>query len=123
VDLLGPCTTVTRISSTGHRKKKCSVTYGIQAKVAEDIIKYPNRRFSYWLIQFPPEITLDDGVFSDDQIEVSRNKVGLSFTGQETGIAGINTNCMMVYWEIAENKVGLRLETKEKEGDDAYCFN
>jgi hypothetical protein len=95
------------------------VTYGIHTKVAEDIVKYPNRRFSYWLIQFPPEITLDNGVFSDDQSEVSRNKVGLRYTKKETGIKGINTNCMMVYWEIAEKEAGLRVETKEKEEDDA----
>ncbi len=37
-----------------HRKKKCTVTYGIHTKVAEDIVKLPNRRFSHWLIQSPP---------------------------------------------------------------------
>jgi hypothetical protein len=105
-----------------HQKKKCSVTYRVHTKGTEDIIKYPNHRFSYWLIQFPPEITLDNGVFLDDQIEVSRNKFGLSYTGKETGITGINTNCMMVYWEIAEKKAGLHVETKEKEEDDADCF-
>jgi hypothetical protein len=105
-----------------HRKQTCAVTYGIHTKVAEDIGRYPNRRFSYWLIQFPPEITLDNGVFSDDQIEVSRNKVGLRYTDKETGIKGINTNCMMVYWEIAEKKAGLRVDAKEKEEDDAACF-
>jgi hypothetical protein len=78
----------------------------------------------YWLIQFPrPEIILDNGVFSVDQIEVSRNKAGLSFIEQETGIKGISSNCMMVYWEIAEKKAGLRVETKEKEEDDAACFD
>jgi hypothetical protein len=106
-----------------HRKNRCDVTYGIHTKAAEDIIKSSTRRFSYWLIQFPPEITLDNGVFSDDQIEVSRNKVGLSYTPKETGIVGIGTNCMMVYWEIAEKKAGLRVATKEKEEDDAKCFN
>jgi hypothetical protein len=105
-----------------HRKKECSVTYGIHKKVAEDVVKNPNRRFSHWLIQFPPEITLDNGVFSDDQIEVSRNKVGLSYDESETGITGIGTNCMMVYWEIAEKKAGLRVDAKEKEQDDADCF-
>jgi hypothetical protein len=78
---------------------------------------------SYWLLQFPPAITLDNGVFSDDQIEVARNKVGMSLTALETGIKGITSNCMMVYWEIAEKKAGLRVETKEKEEDDAACFN
>ncbi len=106
-----------------HRKNKCPVTYGIHAKVADDIGRNPGRRFSYWLIQFPLEIILDNGVFSDDQIEVSRNKVGLSFTEQETGIKGISSNCMMVYWEVAEKKAGLRVETKEKEEDDAACFD
>jgi hypothetical protein len=106
-----------------HRKNRCDVTYGIHTKAAEDIIKSSTRRFSYWLIQFPPEITLDNGVFSDDQIEVSRNKVGLSYPPKETGIVGIGTNCMMVYWEIAEKKAGLRVATKEKEEDDAKCFN
>jgi hypothetical protein len=91
-------------------------------QVAEAIAKHPNRRFSHWLIQFPPWITLDNGVFSDDQIEVSRNKVGLSYDAKETGIKGINTNCMMVYWEIAEKKAGLRVNVKEKEQDDADCF-
>jgi hypothetical protein len=106
-----------------HRKKNCSVTYGIHAMVADDIERSPGRKFSYWLLQFPPEIILDNGVFSDDQIEVSRNKVGLSFTEQETGIKGISSNCMMVSWEIAEKKAGLRVETKEKEEDDAACFD
>jgi hypothetical protein len=102
------------------------VTYRIHAKVADDIGRNPVCRFSYWLIKFPPEIILDNGVFSDDQIEVSRNKVGLSFTEQETGIKGISSNCMMVYWgywEIAEKKAGLHVETKEKEEDDAACFD
>jgi hypothetical protein len=106
-----------------HRKKKCTVTYGIHAMVADDIERSPGRKFSYWLLQFPPEIILDNGVFSDDHIEVSRNKVGLSFTEQETGIKGISSNCMMVSWEIAEKKAGLRVETKEKEEDDAACFD
>jgi hypothetical protein len=106
-----------------HRKKKCTVTYGIHAVVADEIERSPGCKFSYWLLQFPPEIILDNGVFSDDQIEVSRNKVGLSFTEQETGIKGISSNCMMVYWEIAEKKAGLRVETKEKEEDDAACFD
>ena len=79
--------------------------------------------FSYWLIQFPPKIILDNGVFSDNRIEVLRNKAGLSFTEQETGIKGISSNCMMVYWEIAEKKAGLRVETKEKEEDNAACFD
>jgi hypothetical protein len=30
-----------------HRKKKCSVTYRIHAKVADDIGRNPGRRFSY----------------------------------------------------------------------------
>ena len=79
--------------------------------------------FSYWLIQFPPKIILDNGVFSDNRIEVLRNKAGLSFTEQETGITGIGYNCMMVYWEIAEKKACLRVETKEKEEDNAACFD
>jgi hypothetical protein len=63
------------------------------------------------LIQFPPEITLDNGVFLDDQIEVSSNKVGLRYTEKETRIAGINTNCMTVYWKIEEKKADiLRLQ-------------
>jgi hypothetical protein len=35
----------------------------------------------------------------------------LSYDAKETGIKGINTNCMMVYWEIAEKKAGLRVTT------------
>jgi hypothetical protein len=30
---------------------------------------------------------------------------------------------MMVYWEIVEKKAGLRVETKEKEEDNAACFD
>jgi hypothetical protein len=96
-----------------HLKKKCSVTYGICVKVAEDNRKSLNHMFSYWLVQFSPEITLQNGVFSDDQIEVLRNKVSLSHYETETGIIGIASNCMMVYWEIAEKKAGLHVETKQ----------
>ena len=106
-----------------HWKKKCTVTYGIHAMVADDIERSPGRKFSYWLLQFPPEIILDNGVFADNQIEVSRNKVGLSFTEQETGIKGISSNCTMVYWEIAEKKAGLHVGTKEKEEDNDACFD
>jgi hypothetical protein len=70
-------------------------------------------------ILFRWEITLDNGVFSDDQIEVSRNKAGLSLTAQETGIKGISSNCMMVYWEIVEKKAGLCVGKMKKEENDA----
>jgi hypothetical protein len=106
-----------------HRKKTCMVTYGIHAMVAEEIRMSPHRLFSFWLIQFPPEITLDNGVLSDDQIEVPRKKVGMSLNDQETGIKGINYNSMIVYWEIAEKRAGIRVEAKEKEEDAASCFS
>jgi hypothetical protein len=100
------------------------MTYRIHANVADDFGRSPGCMFSYWLIHFPREIILDIGVFSEDQIEVSRNKVSLSFTKQETGIKEISSNCMiMVYWEIAEKKAGLRVKTKEKEEDNAACFD
>jgi hypothetical protein len=35
-----------------HRKKKCTVTYGIHAMLGDNIERSPSRKFSNWLIQF-----------------------------------------------------------------------
>jgi hypothetical protein len=70
------------------------------------------------LLQFPPNVRLDNSILSQDQTVVKKQKQGVSYDETETGIAGVVSNAMMVYWEIAEDAPGVCVGNDDDDDDD-----
>ena len=108
-----------------HRNAHCDVSMRIHMQTAKNIVNDPVHAWIYILLQFPPELVLDNAVLSQDQQNVKWNQVGVKYVESETGLKGIVTNSLMVYWEIAQKAPGVWVGegSDDDKVDDSAAFD
>jgi hypothetical protein len=103
-----------------HRDNYCAVSKRTHEQTERDVASDPSRAWIYYLLQFPSYVRLDNSFLSQDQTKVKNQKKSVSYNEKETGIAGVASNAMIVYWEIAEDAPGVFVGTDDD--NDAAAF-
>jgi hypothetical protein len=84
-----------------HKKFNCDATEQAHAATELEIAADQSRQLSYWLLVFPENITLDNQIFSDDNVNLEPGYNAMSTEANETDI-NKKLYGMAVYWKIAE---------------------
>jgi hypothetical protein len=100
-----------------HRGNYCAVSKRTHEQTEREITSDPSCAWIYYLLQFPDYVRLDNSVLSQDKTKVRMQKKGVVYDASETGIPGVPSNVMIIFWEISEDAPGVFVGTGED--DDA----
>jgi hypothetical protein len=100
-----------------HRGNYCAVSKRTHEQTEREIASDPSRSWIYYLLQFPDHVRLDNSVLSEDKTKVRMQKKCVVYDESETGIPGVPSNVMIIFWEISEDAPEVFVGTGED--DDA----
>jgi hypothetical protein len=102
-----------------HRGNYCAVSKRTHEQTEREMASDLSRAWIYYLLQFPDYVRLDNSVLSQDKTNVRMQKKGVVYDASQTGIPGVPSNVMIIFWEISEDAPGVFVGTGEDEEDDA----
>jgi hypothetical protein len=100
-----------RDSDLYHQKLKCEPTKLAHQATEVAIADSESRQYAYWLLVFPPDVRLDNKVFSGDGTHIVVDPIGVSIEPEDND-TGQKLLGMVLCWTIAQEKSSRRIKKK-----------